>query len=68
VGELVVFDPAKGRREADDGVVQRIPGRGRKVVPLIEDKLTEHSWPKFLHPWPPQRPSYFLAACKPRAR
>ena len=49
VGELVVFDPAQGRREAD-GVVQRIPGRGQKVEPLIEDKLTEHSWPKFLHP------------------
>jgi hypothetical protein len=51
VGELVIFDPAKGRRETD-GVVQRIPGYGQKVEPVIEDKLTEHSWPKFLHPWP----------------
>ncbi len=63
VGELVVFDPAKGLRETD-GVVQRIPGYGQKVQPLIEDKLTEHSWPKFLHPWPLSE-KYFIVACKP---
>jgi len=63
VGELVIFDPAKGR-VATDGVVQRIPGRGQKVEPLIQDKLTEHSWPKFLHPYPLSE-KYFLAACKP---
>jgi hypothetical protein len=39
VGELVIFDPALGRR-ATDGVVQRIPDRGQKVEPLIQDKLT----------------------------
>jgi formylglycine-generating enzyme required for sulfatase activity len=63
VGELVIFDPAKGRRETD-GVVQRIPGYGQKVEPIIEDKLTEHSWPKFLHPWPLSE-KYFLVSCKP---
>ncbi len=63
VGELVLFDPAQGRHEAD-GVVQRIPGRGQKVEPLIEDKLTEHSWPKFLHPYPLSE-KYFLVSCKP---
>ena len=63
VGELVLFDPAQGRHEAD-GVVQRIPGRGQKVEPLIEDKLTEHSWPKFLHPYP-LSDKYFLVSCKP---
>lgn len=63
VGELVVFDPAQGHHEAD-GVVQRIPGRGKKVEPVIEDKLTEHSWPKFLHPWPLSE-KYFIVSCKP---
>ncbi|MHB1033920.1 MAG: SUMF1/EgtB/PvdO family nonheme iron enzyme [Pirellulales bacterium] len=63
VGELVIFDPAKGRQETD-GVVQRIPGRGQKVEPLIEDKLTEHSWPKFLHPYPLSE-KYFIVSCKP---
>jgi formylglycine-generating enzyme required for sulfatase activity len=63
VGELVLFDPALGRREVE-GVVQRIPGRGQKVEPLIEDKLTEHSWPKMLHPWPLSE-KYFLVAAKP---
>ena len=63
VGELVVFDPARGRHEAE-GVVQRIPGYGQKVEPKIEDKLTEHSWPKCLHPFPLSE-HYFLVACKP---
>ncbi|MHC4674983.1 MAG: SUMF1/EgtB/PvdO family nonheme iron enzyme [Planctomycetota bacterium] len=63
VGELVIFDPDKGQRE-NDGVVQRIPGYGQKVEPLIEDKLTEHSWPKCLHPYPLSE-KYFLVSCKP---
>ena len=63
VGELFLFDPAKGRHETE-GVVQRIPRQGPPVRPKIEDKLTEHSWPKFLHPWPLSE-KYFLVACKP---
>jgi len=50
-GELVLFDVSRGRHEAD-GAVQRIPGYGKVVKPLLEDKLTEHSWPKFAAPWP----------------
>jgi len=64
VGELVIFDPALGRR-ATEGVVQRIPSRGKKVLPLIQDKLTLNTWPKFLHPWPLNE-HYFLVSCKPR--
>ena len=63
VGELVVFDPDLGTHETQ-GVVQRIPGYGQKVEPLIEDKLTQHSWPKFLHPYP-LSDKYFLVSCKP---
>ncbi|MBC8874758.1 MAG: SUMF1/EgtB/PvdO family nonheme iron enzyme [Planctomycetes bacterium] len=63
VGELVIFDSAKGQREAD-GVVQRIPGYGEDVEPLIEDKLTEHSWPKFVHPYPLSE-RHFIVSCKP---
>jgi len=63
VGELVIFDPSLGRY-ATDGVVQRILGRGRQVLPLIQDKLTEHSWPKFLHPWP-LSDKYFIVSAKP---
>ncbi|MEK7992456.1 MAG: formylglycine-generating enzyme family protein, partial [Planctomycetota bacterium] len=64
VGELVVFDPALGRI-SNQGVVQRIPGYGKPVEPLIEDKLTLDTWPKFLHPWPLSE-KYFIVACKPR--
>ncbi|MCX7047729.1 MAG: SUMF1/EgtB/PvdO family nonheme iron enzyme [Candidatus Sumerlaeota bacterium] len=63
VGELVLFDPGKARYSSD-GVVQRIPGRSKKVEPIIEDRLTLNTWPKFLHPWPLSE-KYFLVACKP---
>ena len=63
MGELVVFDPAKGRQEAD-GVVQRIPGYGKKVEPVIADQLVNDSWPRFLHPYPLSG-KYFLASCRP---
>ncbi|MHC4427123.1 MAG: SUMF1/EgtB/PvdO family nonheme iron enzyme [Planctomycetota bacterium] len=51
MGELILFDPALGRFEAD-GVVQRIPGYGEKVEPVIVDQLVDQSWPRFLHPYP----------------
>lgn len=66
MGEMVIFDPAQGRHEAD-GVVQRIPGYGKKVEPVILDQLVDASWPKFLHPWP-LNDKYFLVSCKPMAK
>ncbi|MFH1918761.1 MAG: SUMF1/EgtB/PvdO family nonheme iron enzyme, partial [Planctomycetota bacterium] len=63
MGELVIFDPAKGRYEAD-GVVQRLPGYGKKVEPIIADGLTLDSWPKFLHPYPLGE-KHFLVSSKP---
>ena len=66
MGELVILDPAKGQHEAD-GVVQRIPGHGQKVEPLIEDQLVDNSWPKFLHPYPLNE-KYFLVAAQPSAK
>ena len=65
MGELVVFDPAKGRFEAD-GVVQRIPGWGEKVEPVIKDQLVNDSWPRFLHPYPLSE-KHFLVSCQPSA-
>jgi formylglycine-generating enzyme required for sulfatase activity len=65
-GELVVFDPSRGRFEAD-GVVQRIPGHGQPVVPVIEDRLVDKSWPRFLHPRP-LGGGYILVSCQPDAR
>lgn len=62
-GELVIFDPARGRHETE-GVVQRIPGYGKKVEAVVDDKPTEHSWPKFLHPWPLSE-KYFIVSAKP---
>jgi formylglycine-generating enzyme required for sulfatase activity len=66
MGELILFDPAQGRFEAD-GAVQRIPGKGQKVEPVIRDGLVDGSWPKFLHPYPLSE-KYFLVSCKPTAK
>ncbi len=63
MGELVILDPAKGRKEAD-GVVQRIPGYGQPVEPAIVDQLVETVWPKFLFPYPLSE-HFFLVSCKP---
>jgi len=63
MGELLVFDPALGRHQAD-GAVQRIPGYGVKVKPNIGDAIVNGSWPKFLHPYP-LSDKYFLVAMQP---
>ncbi len=63
MGELVLFDVACGQHEAD-GTVQRIPGRGDPVRPVIRDGLVNGSWPKFLHPYPLTE-KHLLVACQP---
>jgi formylglycine-generating enzyme required for sulfatase activity len=72
MGELVLFDVNRGRREAA-GAVQRFPGRGLPVGPpehdkygshLIADRLVDGSWPKYLHPYPLDE-SYILVAAQP---
>jgi len=50
-GELIIFDQSKGDFEAD-GALQRIPGRGQKVEPVIIDNYMRGKWPRFLHPYP----------------
>lgn len=62
-GRLMILDPVLGRSEAD-GVVHEIPHRGRKVEPLIKDRLVEGVWPQFLHPYP-LNDKYFLVSAKP---
>lgn len=62
MGELILFDPAKGHHEVS-GVVQRIPGHGKPVEAKIADGLVNGSWPRFLHPWP-LSDKYFLVSCQ----
>lgn len=63
MGELVLFDTARGRFEAN-GVVQRIPGHGQRVEPILRDGLVRDSWPKFLHPYP-LSDKYLVVSAKP---
>lgn len=65
MGELVLFDTARGHQEAD-GALQRIPGYGKRVKPILRDELVKTSWPKFLHPWP-LSDKYFLVSAQPSA-
>jgi formylglycine-generating enzyme required for sulfatase activity len=60
MGELALLDTTKGWHEAD-GIVQRIPGRGKPIKPIIRDNLVDKSWPKFLHPYPLSE-KYFIVA------
>lgn len=62
-GELTLFDVNKGRKRAD-GVVQRFTERGKKVEPIVRDRLADYSWPKFCHPWPLSS-SYVVVAARP---
>ncbi len=66
MGDLVIFDPAKGRKETS-GVVQRIPGYGKKVEPIACDLPITQDWPKFLHPFPISD-TLFLVSCKRNAQ
>ncbi|MFA7369268.1 MAG: hypothetical protein WC334_06455, partial [Kiritimatiellales bacterium] len=50
-GKLILFDPSKGRNNAD-GVVQAVPGFGKKVEPVVADELYGKEYPKFAFPWP----------------
>ncbi len=61
-GRLMVIDPSKGRHETD-GVVAEIPHRGRKVEPIIRDRLPDGVWPMFMNPYP-LSDKYFLVSMK----
>jgi formylglycine-generating enzyme required for sulfatase activity len=61
-GRLLIFDPAKGRKETD-GVIQEIPGYGKTVEPIVKDQLVNGVWPQFLTPFPLSQ-DYFLVSAK----
>ena len=62
-GRLIIFDPAKSRKE-EKGMVQELPFSKRPIVPIIKDELVEGVWPQFMKPYPLNE-KYFLVACKP---
>ena len=61
-GRLLIFDPAKGRKE-EIGVVQEIPYSNRPVIPIIKDELVNGVWPQFIKP-NPINDKYFLVSAK----
>ena len=63
-GRLLIFDPSQGRRD-DEGIVQEIPGCGKKVEPIVRDRLVDGVWPQFIMPWPLSA-KYHVVAAKPR--
>lgn len=63
-GRLLILDPSQGRRDGE-GIVQELPGRGKKVEPIVRDRLVDGVWPQFLMPWPLSA-KYHLVAAKLR--
>ncbi len=63
IGRMLILDPALGRHESD-GVVQEIPGHGKKVPTVIKDNLADGIFPRFLHPYPLSE-NYFLVSAQP---
>ena len=61
-GRLLIFDPAKGRKE-EKGVVQEIPFSNRPVIPIIKDEMVNGVWPQFIKP-NPLNEKYFLVSAK----
>lgn len=61
-GRLMLFDPAKGRKELD-GIIQEIPFSKRPIEPLIKDQLVDGVWPQFTKPWPLDD-KFFLVTAK----
>jgi formylglycine-generating enzyme required for sulfatase activity len=62
-GELILFDTAHGRQDAE-GAVHRIGASGKPIVPVLLDAYAANTFPTFLHPWP-LSDKYLLAACRP---
>ena len=50
-GELHLFNPRVGDREAD-GAMHQFPFSDKTVEPVIMDRLVDNSWPKFAYPCP----------------
>ena len=61
-GRLMIFDPAKSRKE-EKGMVQEIPFSQRKIVPIIKDYLVDGVWPQFVRPFPLDD-QFFLVSAK----
>ncbi|MCF7958172.1 MAG: SUMF1/EgtB/PvdO family nonheme iron enzyme [Phycisphaerae bacterium] len=61
-GAMVLFDTNVGNHEAD-GAVQVMTARGKKVEPLVLDRLASAYAPHFLHPYPLSE-KYFFGAIK----
>lgn len=64
MGQFVLLDAAEGWHE-EEGLVQRISGRGDPIRPKIGDPITAPDWPKFMHPFP-LSDKYFLVTCWPK--
>ncbi|NWK54739.1 SUMF1/EgtB/PvdO family nonheme iron enzyme [Verrucomicrobiaceae bacterium N1E253] len=70
-GRMLIVDPNLGEHEAD-GVVQEVPGYGKKVEPIIRDRLADGIWPQITQPYPLAQSGsnkgagkYFLVSMKP---
>ena len=60
-GHLVIVNTNKGTEE-EEGIVQRISGRGSPLEVRYMDRLTENAWPKFSTPAPITSTHFLVSA------
>ncbi len=58
-GRLILFDPAKSRKE-EKGMVQELPFSTRPIVPIVKDEMVDGVWPQFLKPQPLNKDYYIV--------
>lgn len=61
-GRLMIIDPKVGEKEAE-GVVAEIPHYGKKVEPIVRDRLPDGIFPQFLQPFP-LNDKYFVVSMR----
>lgn len=62
MGRLLILDPAVGDKEAE-GVTAEIPHYGRKVAPIVRDRLPDGIFPQFLQPFPLSEKYFIVSMC-----
>ena len=59
-GRLGLFDVTRGTEEGE-GAIQLLPGYGKKVDPIVRDRLYSGTWPMNLHPYPLDDTTFLVA-------
>ncbi len=60
-GRLIIFDPNKAR-QGEEGMVQELPYRNKKIEPVVKDRMVDGVWPQFIRPMPIDDKTFLVTA------